>query len=175
MVTDQIETFTEKGILTQSGEELEADIVISATGLNLLVLGGIEFDLDGVPVDFADVISYRGIMFTGVPNLCWVFGYFRAASWTMRSDLVSELMIRVFQHMDDKGAKVITPTLRDEDSDMEPEPWVDPAVFNPGYLQRSMHLMPKQGNRDAWIFTQDHWQEKAEFPEANLDDGLKYA
>lgn len=175
MVTDHIDHFTEKGILTKSGKELDADIIISATGLNLLVLGGIEFDLDGEQVDFAKTISYRGIMFTGVPNLCWVFGYFKAASWTMRSDLVSELMIRVFQHMEDKGVKVITPTLREEDNDMEPEPWVDPAVFNPGYLQRSMHLMPKQGNRHPWIFTQDYWEEKENFPSADLEDGLNYS
>lgn len=174
MVTDHIDTFTEKGIRTKSGQELEAEIIISATGLNLLVLGGIEFDLDGAPIDFAKTIGYRGIMFSGVPNLCWVFGYFKAASWTMRSDLVCELMIRVFKHMEEKGAKVITPNLREQDSGMVTEAWVDPAVFNPGYMQRSMHLMPKLGDREPWIFTQDYEQEKAEFSAADLDDGLDY-
>ena len=175
MATDHIDHFTEKGILTKSGEELEADIIISATGINLLVLGGIEFDLDGETVDFAETVAYRGLMFTGVPNLCWVFGYFKAASWTMRSDIVSRLMIRVFKHMEDKGVNVVTPELREEDSDMEPEPWMNPDVFNPGYLQRSMHLMPKQGNRHPWIFTQDYLDEQERFPRADLDDGLNYS
>lgn len=174
MVTDHIDHFTEKGILTKSGEELEADIIISATGFDLLVLGGIEFDVDGEAVDFAKTVAYRGVMFTGVPNLCWVFGYFRSASWTMRSDLVSELMIRIFQHMEKKGVKVITPELREEDSGMQLIPWIDPAVFNPSYLQRSMHLMPKQGDRHPWIFEHDYPLESESFPRADLDDGLSY-
>lgn len=174
MVTDHIDHFTEKGVLTESGQELEADIIISATGLNLLVLGGIEFDLDGEAVDFSKTVAYRGLMFTGVPNLCWVFGYFRSASWTMRSDIVSELMIRIFQHMDEKGAKVVTPELREADSDMQLMPWIDPAVFNPGYLQRSLHLMPNQGDRHPWIFEHDYPLESESFPNADLDDGLAY-
>tara|TARA_R110002110_G_scaffold70800_2_gene189513 strand:- start:175 stop:1677 length:1503 start_codon:yes stop_codon:yes gene_type:complete len=174
MVTDHIDHFTEKGILTKSGKELEADIIISATGLNMLLLGGIEFDLDGELVDFSKTVAYRGVMFSGVPNLCWVFGYFRAASWTMRADLVSELMIRIFQHMEEKGVSVVTPELRKEDADIKLGPWVDPEVFNPGYLQRSLHLMPKQGDRQPWLFTQDYWDEKEAFPKANLDDGLNY-
>lgn len=174
MVTDQIDHFNEKGIVTKSGEELEADLIVSATGLNLLVLGGIEFDLDGEPVDFAKTVAYRGLMFTGVPNLCWVFGYFRSASWTMRSDMVSELMIRIFKHMENKGVKVITPELREEDSDLQLGPWIDPDVFNPGYLQRSMHLMPKQGDKHPWIFEHDYPAESVNFPNADLDDGLTY-
>ncbi|MCZ4296446.1 flavin-containing monooxygenase [Henriciella marina] len=174
VVTDHIDHFTEKGVLTESGQELEADIIVSATGLNLLVLGGIEFDLDGEVVDFSKTVAYRGLMFTGVPNLCWVFGYFRSASWTMRSDIVSELMIRIFRHMSEKGAKVVTPELRETDGDIKILPWMDPAVFNPGYLQRSLHLMPKQGDRHPWIFEHDYPLESKSFPEADLDDGLTY-
>ena len=89
MVTDEIDRFSEKGILLQSGKELEADIIVTATGFNLSVLGGINFSVDDKPVDFADTVTYRGMMFTGVPNMVWIFGYFRA-SWTLRVDLVSD-------------------------------------------------------------------------------------
>jgi cation diffusion facilitator CzcD-associated flavoprotein CzcO len=170
VVTDQIETFTEKGILLKSGRELEADIIVTATGFDLCVLGGVAFTVDGEPVDFSKRIGYRGFMFTGVPNMAWIFGYFRA-SWTLRADLICEYVSRIFRRLDELGCSVVTPTLRPEDRDMEIRPWVDPGNFNPGYLTRSMHLMPKQGDRDPWTFTQDYWREKNEFPVADLDDG----
>ena len=168
--TDHIDTFTEKGVLLKSGEEIEADIIVTATGFDLLVLGGIEFSVDGKPVDPSDTVTYRGMMFTGVPNLAWVFGYFRA-SWTLRADLIAEFLCRMFNHMKELGTTVATPTLRAEDADMPHLPWIDAENFNPGYLMRSMHLMPKQGDRSPWIFTQDYWLEKDEFPLADLDDG----
>jgi len=175
VVTDEIETFTEKGVLLKSGEELEADLIITATGFQLLVLGGITFDVDGKPVDLADTVTWHGIMFTGVPNLAWVFGYFRA-SWTLRADLIAEMLIRMFSHMDATGASVVTPQLRAEDSDMQLKPWIEADNFNPGYLQRSLHLMPKQGDHEPWLFTQDYWYEKDAFPEAEVDDGaLNYS
>ena len=170
VVTDQIDRFTSKGILLKSGQQLEADIIITATGFNLCVLGDIAFSVDGKPVDFSESVGYRGFMFTGVPNMAWVFGYFRA-SWTLRADLIAEYMCRVFKHMDERGATVVTPTLRPEDDNMTLRPWVDPDNFNPGYLMRSLHLMPKQGDHDPWVFTQDYWREKDEFPVADLDDG----
>ena len=170
VVTDQIDRFTSKGILLKSGQQLEADIIITATGFNLCVLGDIAFSVDGKPVDFSESVGYRGFMFTGVPNMAWVFGYFRA-SWTLRADLIAEYMCRVFKHMDERGATVVTPTLRPEDDNMTLRPWVDPDNFNPGYLMRSLHLMPKQGDHDPWVFTQDYWREKDEFPVAELDDG----
>lgn len=175
VVTDEIETFTEKGVLLKSGEELEADVIITATGFQLLVLGGITFDVDGKPVDLADTVTWHGIMFTGVPNLAWVFGYFRA-SWTLRADLIAEMLIRMFGHMDATGASVVTPQLRAEDRDMQLKPWIEADNFNPGYLQRSLHLMPKQGDHEPWLFTQDYWYEKDAFPEAEVDDGaLNYS
>jgi cation diffusion facilitator CzcD-associated flavoprotein CzcO len=170
VVTDQIETFTERGVLLKSGMEITADIIVTATGFNLCVLGDIDFSVDGRPVDFADTVGYRGFMFTGVPNMAWVFGYFRA-SWTLRADLISEYVCRILAHMDELGATVVTPTLRPEDKGMKLRPWVDPDNFNPGYLTRSLHLMPKQGDRDPWVFTQDYWREKDEFPVADLNDG----
>ena len=170
VVTDEIETFTETGIRTKGGEELEADIVITATGFHLSVLGDIAFTIDGRPLDLADTVTYRGMMFTGVPNLLWVFGYFRA-SWTLRADLISDFTCRLLHHMDELHTDKVTPALRPEDADMPISSWIDPDNFNPNYLQRSMHLMPKRGDKPEWQHTQDYWVEKDALPEADLDDG----
>ena len=170
VVTDQIDCFTKTGIRLKSGRELEADIIVTATGFDLCVLGDIDFTVDGQSVDFSRTVGYRGFMFTGVPNLAWVFGYFRA-SWTLRADLISDFLCRLFKHMEARGVRTVVPTLRPEDSNMTLKPWVDPDNFNPGYLTRSMHLMPQQGDHDPWVFTQDYWREKDEFPVASLEDG----
>jgi len=174
VVTDQIETFTEEGILLKSGKELTADIIVTATGFNMNVLGDINFIIDDKPLNFAECWAHRGILFSGVPNLAWVFGYLRT-SWTMRSDLVAEFVCRLLSHMSAKGAKMVTPRLRKEDEDMPELPFVDPENFNAGYLTRNMHLMPKQGDRSPWIFSQDYYSEKTEIPAADLEDGtLEY-
>ena len=168
MVTDEIERFTEHGIALKSGRELPADIVVTATGFNLSVLGGINFSIDDKPVDFADTVTYRGMMFTGVPNMAWGFGYFRA-SWTLRVDIVADFICRLFQTMDDKGVHSVTPQLRTEEQAMELGPWIDPENFNPSYLMRSMHLMPKSGVTNEWRHSQDYWREKDELPKIDLD------
>ena len=152
------------------GQELEADIIITATGFNLSVLGDIDFTIDGKPLDFADTVTYRGMMFTGVPNMVWVFGYFRA-SWTLRADLVADFVCRLLNHMKAKrraagrrwrcGPKTRTCRLL---------PWIDPENFNPGYLMRGMHLLPKRGDKPEWQHTQDYWREKDELPAIDLDD-----
>ena len=170
MVTDEIETFTETGIRTKGGEDLEADIIITATGFNLSVLGDIAFTVNGEPLDLSKTITYRGMMFTDVPNLLWVFGYFRA-SWTLRADLISDLVLRLLQLMDDKGAARVTPRLRPEDADMPTLEWISDDNFNPNYLKRSMHLLPKRGDKPEWMHTQDYWLEKESLPAADLDDG----
>ena len=170
VVTDEIDTFTETGILLKSGETIEADIIVTATGFNLNVLGDIAFTIDDKPLDFHDTVTYRGAMFTGIPNMAWVFGYFRA-SWTLRADMLGDFVCRLLQHMDDKGAQVVTPQLRSDEQDMTMNPWVDPEDFNPGYLQRGMHLMPKQGDHEPWMHTQDYKTEVQVLPEADLDDG----
>jgi cation diffusion facilitator CzcD-associated flavoprotein CzcO len=169
VVTDEIDRFTEKGILLKSGKELEADIIITATGFNLCATGDIEFAIDGKPLDFADTVTYRGMMFTGVPNLVWVFGYFRA-SWTLRVDLVADFVCRLLQHMKATGAKKVTPQLRPEDHNMPLLPWIDPENFNPGYMMRGMHLLPKRGEKPEWQHNQDYWAEKDEFPAIDLKD-----
>lgn len=170
MVTDEIERFTETGVLLKSGDSIDADIVITATGFNLSVLGEIPFVVDGKAVDFADTVTYRGMMFTGVPNMAWIFGYFRA-SWTLRVDLLGDYICRLFQNMQVKGAKKVTPKLRAQDSDMPIGTWMDPNNFNPNYLLRSQHLMPKSGTKSEWKHNQDYWLEKDELPNADLDDG----
>jgi cation diffusion facilitator CzcD-associated flavoprotein CzcO len=169
VVTDEIDRFTEKGILLKSGKELEADIIVTATGFNLCANGDIEFAVDGKPLDFADTVTYRGMMFTGVPNLVWVFGYFRA-SWTLRVDLVADFVCRLLTHMKETGVRKVTPELRPEDHNMPLLPWIDPDNFNPGYMMRGMNLLPKRGDKPEWQHNQDYWAEKDEFPAIDLKD-----
>jgi cation diffusion facilitator CzcD-associated flavoprotein CzcO len=170
VVTDEIERFTETGLQLKSGQTLEADIVVTATGFHLNVLGDIEFAIDDKPLVFSDTVTYRGMMFTGVPNMAWVFGYFRA-SWTLRADLVADFVCRLLNHMDAKGANRVVPALRPQDQDMKLLPWIDPENFNPGYIMRGMHLLPKRGDKPEWQHTQDYWTEKDEWPSIDLDDG----
>ena len=169
VVTDEIDRFTEKGILLKSGKELEADIIVTATGFNLSANGDIDFAVDGKKLDFADTVTYRGMMFTGVPNLVWVFGYFRA-SWTLRVDLVADFVCRMLKHMKDTGVHKVVPQLRAEDHNMPLLPWIDAENFNPGYMMRGMHLMPKRGDKPEWQHNQDYWAEKDEFPNIDLKD-----
>ena len=170
VVTDQIERFEPEGIRLKSGELLEADVIVSATGFNLNVLGDIRFVVDGRPLDFAQTVGWRGAMFSGVPNMAWVFGYFRA-SWTLRADLLSDFVCRLLQHMDARGARVVTPTLRAQDQGMALKPWVEPENFNPGYIQRGLHLLPQQGDRATWLHRQDYAVDKDELPRVDLEDG----
>jgi cation diffusion facilitator CzcD-associated flavoprotein CzcO len=169
VVTDEIDRFTGEGILLKSGETLKADIIVTATGFNLNVLGDIAFEIDGKPLDFAETVTYRGMMFTGIPNMAWVFGYFRA-SWTLRTDLVADFVCRMLSHMKQKGARKVVPALRPQEDNMPLHSWIDPENFNPGYLMRDMHLLPKRGDKPEWQHSQDYWAEKDEFPAIDLDD-----
>jgi cation diffusion facilitator CzcD-associated flavoprotein CzcO len=169
MVTDEIERFTEKGVLLKSGKELEADIIVTATGFNLSILGDIDFVVDGKPLDFADTITYRGLMFTNVPNMAWVFGYFRA-SWTLRADMVGDFVCRLLNHMKKKGKRKVTVALRPEDKGLPVLPWIDEKDFNPGYMMRSMHLLPKRLDKPEWQHSQDYWAEKDAIPNTDFDD-----
>lgn len=169
VVTDHIDRFTDKGVLTRSGELLEADIIITATGFDICVMGDIAFDVDGKPVDFAKTFTYRGFMNSGVPNMAYMFGYLRT-SWTMRVDLVCDVVCRLLNHMDEKGARSVTPTLLDAERDMERLPWISEQDFNPGYLKRSLHLMPKQGTHAPWTFCNDYYLERDILPALDLDE-----
>jgi cation diffusion facilitator CzcD-associated flavoprotein CzcO len=170
VATDEIETFTETGIQLKSGETLDADIIVTATGFNLNVLGDIAFSIDGEPLEFSDTVTWRAMMFSGVPNMAWVFGYFRA-SWTLRADIVADFVCRLLKHMEARGAAVVTPELRAEERDMKRLPWVDAEDFNPGYILRGVDLMPKQGDHMPWRHTQDYWGDKDDLPRADLEDG----
>ncbi|MDQ0464236.1 cation diffusion facilitator CzcD-associated flavoprotein CzcO [Caulobacter ginsengisoli] len=168
VVTDEIDGFTEKGLRLKSGQELEADIIVTATGFNLNVLGDIEFTIDGKPLTFADTVTYRGMMFTGIPNMVWVFGYFRA-SWTLRADIIGDFVCRLLNHMKARGKKKVVVEIPPEDRGMALQSWIDPENFNPGYLMRGMPLLPKRGARHEWQHTQDYWKEKDELPLIDLD------
>jgi cation diffusion facilitator CzcD-associated flavoprotein CzcO len=169
IVTDTIETFTEDGIKVRGGEEIPADLVVTATGFNLSVLGGVAFTVDGESVDFTERVTWRGIMINGVPNMAYVFGYFRH-SWTLRVDLVGDLVGRLLTSMQEKGATMVVPTLRPEERDMQLRPFCDPENFNSGYVMRSQHLLFKQGDREPWTHLLEHDQEREVLPGADLDD-----
>ena len=169
VATGEIDRFVPAGIRLKSGEILQADVIISATGFNMNVLGDIDFVIDGEPLDFSRTVTYRGAMFTGVPNMAWVFGYFRA-SWTLRADLIADFVCRLLEHMRAKGARKVEVALRPEDHNMPIQDWIDPENFNPGYLTRAMRLLPKRGDKPEWQHTQDYWREKDEFPAIDLDD-----
>ena len=168
VATGEIAHFTETGIMLSSGRELPADIVVTATGFDLSVLGDINFAIDGRPLDFAETITYRGMLFTGVPNLLWVFGYFRSA-WTLRADLLADFVCRLLAHMERRGARRVEVRLRPEDEGMALLPWFDLDDFNPGYAQRSVHLLPRSGAKPEWQHSQDFWRDKDEFPVIDLD------
>jgi cation diffusion facilitator CzcD-associated flavoprotein CzcO len=170
IVTDTIDTFTEKGIRVSSGEEIAADIVVSATGFNLSVLGDVAFTVDGEPVEFPERVTWRGVMISGVPNMAYIFGYFRY-SWTLRADMVSDLVSRLLEHMQEQGATMVVPTVPPEDAGMQLRSWADPENFNAGYVLRSQHVLFKQGDRQPWIHQLDYAQEREILPTADLDDG----
>jgi cation diffusion facilitator CzcD-associated flavoprotein CzcO len=168
IVTDTIDTFTEDGILLESGEELEADIIVTATGLDLLVLGGVEFDVDGKPVDFGKTVTYKGMMSSGVPNLVSTFGYINA-SWTLRADLIAEYFCRLVNHMDAVGARQCTPTPNAALEAAADRPYI--VDFSSGYIQRVVDQMPKQGIDGPWTNPQDYKRDRTLFRKGEIDDG----
>ncbi|MBC3194768.1 NAD(P)/FAD-dependent oxidoreductase [Pseudonocardia sp. C8] len=173
VVTDEIAEFTEKGVQLSSGEVIEADIVVTATGFNLAPFGDIPFRTDGEPVDFSRRVTWRGLMISGVPNMAYAFGYFRH-SWTLRVDLVNDVVGRILEHMAEQGATTVVPQLRPGDADMPLLPWSDPENFNPGYVMRSQDRMFKQGDRDPWTHMHEHDHDRRVLPEADITDGLAY-
>ncbi|NLS74167.1 NAD(P)/FAD-dependent oxidoreductase [Bradyrhizobium brasilense] len=150
VVTDQIETFTRGGIKLKSGNVLDADIVVTATGLDLQVLGGLEINVDGARVDLSKTMNYKGLMYSGVPNLAAAFGYTNA-SWTLKCDLTCEYVCRMLNHMKANGYAQVTP--RRNDPDVAELPWVD---FSSGYIQRAAARFPKQGSRRPWRLYQNY-------------------
>jgi cation diffusion facilitator CzcD-associated flavoprotein CzcO len=165
--TDTLATFTETGVRTASGDEIQADIIVAATGFNLLMMGGIPFDVDGKPVDWHDTINYRGMMFTGVPNMVWVMGYFRA-SWTLRVDMLGDFVCNLLKHMDQIGARRVDVALREQDQGMARLDWIESDNFNPGYLMRGLKELPQRGDKPEWRHNQDYWAEREEIPNIDL-------
>jgi cation diffusion facilitator CzcD-associated flavoprotein CzcO len=169
VVTDHITSFTETGIQLASGEHLDADIIITATGLELVTLGEMDFFVDGNQVDFAKTWTYKGFAYSDIPNLASTFGYINA-SWTLRSDLTAEYVCRLLNHMRKKGVAQCTPRLRDQDRSMKERPWID--GFSSGYMQRMMHRMPRQGDHEPWINPQNYRRDKKMFKHSPIDDGV---
>ena len=168
VVTDSITRFTEDGVLLESGRELPADIIVTATGLELCVLGDAKFDVDGRPVDFSECFSYKSMMFSDVPNLISTFGYINA-SWTLKADLTADFACRVLNHMSKTGTTTATPTLGEEAVDMPALPWI--SGFSSGYIQRRLHLLPKQGDRGPWVNSQNYLLDRKVIGEGPVDDG----
>jgi cation diffusion facilitator CzcD-associated flavoprotein CzcO len=171
VVTDEIDRFESDGIRLKSGDLLPADIIVTATGIELCSLGNISFEVDGKAVAVPDTWTYHGIMISDMPNLAWIFGYIRS-SWTMRSDLIAHYICRLLNHMDAEGVRQCTPRLRPEDSGMNGKPFIDPEDFAPGYIRRGAPKLPKQGGSGPWINSQDYYQEKDFLPDAGFDDGV---
>jgi len=169
VVTDNIDTFTEGGILLKSGRELEADIIVTATGLDLCVLGDARFSVDGHPLDISKTFSYKSMMFSGVPNLVSTFGYINA-SWTLKADLTSEFACRVIRHMDESGTRICVPRFRNEDRHMPARDWIE--GFSSGYIQRKMYLLPKQGDRSPWLNTQNYLLDRELIRNGPIEDGV---
>ncbi len=168
VATGTIAEITETGVRLESGDTVEADILVTATGLRLQVLGGVALSVDGNPVHFPDTLNYKGIMLSNLPNLAFVFGYVNA-SWTLRADLTCAYVCRLLNRMEELGVRQCTPRLRDEDRDMKIQPWI--VGFNPGYMARSMHLFPKQGDRDPWRNTQNYLRDRKIVFREPLEDG----
>jgi len=166
VVTDRIASFTETGIRLASGAELPADLVVSATGLKLTVLSGIELSVDGRRIEPGKLVNYKGVMFGGVPNFASVFGYTNA-SWTLKADLAAVFLCRVLAHMQRTGARQCMP--RDDDPAMTVEPWVD---FSSGYFQRALGELPQQGTRKPWKLNQNYLSDLATLRFGRIDDGV---
>jgi len=165
VVTDRIETFTETGLKLESGAELEADVIVTATGLNLLALGGLQFAVDGREIELPETMSYKGMMLGGVPNMAFALGYTNA-SWTLKCDLTCEYVCRLLNHMDEHGYVQCTPHNRD------PSVAALPAIdFSSGYVLRAIDQFPKQGSRAPWRLYQNYPRDILGLRYGALEDG----
>jgi cation diffusion facilitator CzcD-associated flavoprotein CzcO len=165
IATDRIATFTEKGIRLESGIELEADVIVTATGLNLLALGGMELAVDGGEIELAETMSYKGMMLSGVPNFAFAVGYTNA-SWTLKCDLTCEFVCRLLNHMDAHGYELCTP--ENSDPSVAALPFID---FSSGYVQRAIANFPKQGSKAPWRLYQNYPLDIVSLRRGELEDG----
>jgi monooxygenase len=163
IATGRIARFTAKGVELESGEHLDADVIVTATGLNLLPLGGMALSIEGKPVDVPGTVSYKGMMISGVPNLTMVIGYTNA-SWTLKADLVNRYVCRLLKHLDAEGYASATPVAPPEGAD---QPFLDLAS---GYVQRSVASLPRQGRRTPWRLHQNYLRDVGLLRRGPLDD-----
>ena len=165
VVTDHIEQFTDNGITLNSGESLDADVIVTATGLKLNFLGDIALEVDGEKIESGKLHGYRGIMFENVPNLVSTFGYTNA-SWTLKADLTADFVVRLLKHMDRKHVTEVRPVASEPLGDV---PWLD---FSSGYVQRANEMLPKQGDRMPWRLHQNYVKDIFALRHADLEDGV---
>lgn len=166
MVTDHIARFTPKGIELESGQELEADIIVSATGLELKFFGGINITIDGQPYDYTQKMCYKAVMLEDLPNLAFTFGYTNA-SWTLKADITCDWICRVLQHMDRTGRKTVVPV--NTDSTVQRGDFLD---FQSGYIKRGLHRFPKMGNKPPWKLKQLYPYDMMMLRLGRLEDGV---
>jgi monooxygenase len=169
IVTDRIRTFTERGIALESGEELEADVVVTATGFNLLVLGGLELTVDGTEVDLSQKVAYKGMMLCGIPNMAMALGYTNA-SWTLKVDLVAQHVCRLLSYMDRHGYAVCTPQA--PDPALPTEPFLD---LKSGYVLRSIEQLPKQGPSPPWRLYQSYFRDVRLLKRGPVDNSMTFS
>ncbi|AYJ85563.1 NAD(P)/FAD-dependent oxidoreductase [Sphingomonas paeninsulae] len=170
VVTDTIDTFTPDGIRLASGRELTADVIVTATGLKMNTLGDVVLTVDGVAVDVSKTMAYKGMMFSNVPNIAYVFGYTNA-SWTLKADLTADYVCRVLNYMDRRGVTVATP--RRNDPNITEEPFLD---FSSGYVTRAADILPKQGSKKPWKLHQNYFRDLMALKFGKIDDGtLKFS
>jgi monooxygenase len=165
VVTDHIDTFTEDGLSLKSGERLDADIIVTATGLVLKLFSGMRLLVDGAPVDLPKTLVYKGMMLSDVPNLAFAVGYTNA-SWTLKCDLAAEYVCRLLNHMDHRGYSVCTPRVKDPD--VGEQPVID---FNSGYVLRALHTLPRQGSKPPWRLYQNYVKDLALMRYRRVEDG----
>jgi monooxygenase len=165
MVTDQIETFTKRGIRLRSGKELTADIIVTATGLNMKLMSGVQLVVDEVPVDLGKTVSYKGVMYSNVPNLASAFGYTNA-SWTLKSELIAQYICRLLNYMDQHGYAQCIPRQRDDVQAAAPL-----LPLTSGYVQRAIHAFPRQGAQKPWKVYQNYMRDLVSFRFNAVDDG----
>jgi monooxygenase len=166
VVTNHIDTFTEKGIRLKDGSELEADMIVTATGLNLKVMGGVALTVDGKAIEPSQLMSYKGMMYSDIPNLATATGYTNA-SWTLKCDLTCEYVCRLLNHMDKHGYRACVP--RQNDPSVTEIPWLD---FTSGYVQRSVAKFPKQGSKRPWKLYQNYALDIVSLRFGKIDDGV---
>ncbi|WP_409330740.1 flavin-containing monooxygenase [Trujillonella humicola] len=169
IVTDRIARFDETGIVLESGQHLDADVIVTATGLNLLPIGGMTLAVDGAPVELSETVSYKGMMVSGVPNFTMTIGYTNAA-WTLKADLVARHVTRLLAHMERHGYDVATPLAP---ADPVREPFLG---LTSGYVQRSLTALPKQGGRAPWKLHQNYLRDRLLFRRSPVDDeGIRFS